>query len=184
MENIPSNPQKNEIKFSFTLTKEEYAKGLLSFGSSKNYLVFGVTLVLAASISSVIDDYYIDSPQWPLKLFIFLLTYTAGYLLFLFLMRWFMRILLYQSYKKNKTFRKPMSFEFSEKGIEIKHAIGRTSLEWEAYDKYIWSEDLCILFISQARQMIPLRIFSELEKREFKDILTQHIGMPANDKTS
>ena len=172
------------MKLIFTLTKEEYAKGSLPLVSRKTYLVVGMFLIISATLSGAIDDYYVDAPHWPLKFLIFLLVSSASYLLFIYVSKWAVRRLLYKSYKKSKFFIHPMTFEFSEKGVDVDHAVGQGYLQWEAYDKYTWSKDLCILYLSGGlRQILPLRILNTTEKEAFKQLLSQYINTEAEDKT-
>ena len=169
-------PQKaNEMDFNFTLTKEEYATALLPC-YSKGLLIIALLFVLNLTYSSVIDDYYKDSPQWPLKLLVFLLVYSLAVFLFLILMKWVLKQFIKISYKKSKVYSHPMHFELSDKGVSGESFIGHYFVKWSAYDDFKWGKDLCLLFITKtSRQIIPLRIFTDDQKKELKQLLSQHI---------
>jgi len=170
------NTVTNEFTFSFTLTKEEYAKGVLPSLRPAGYLFFGIAFTLALSIQGALDDYYIDSPQWPLKFIIYLASSAAAYIIMLFAIRWLIKVSSYRSYKKYKVHSYPITYIFSDKGAVTNHKVGCQNLAWQAYEKYLFTDELCLLFISNSsRYIIPLRVIHDDDLKAFKQLLSHHI---------
>jgi hypothetical protein len=155
----------------YTLNRDDYLQAQNLFATKSGFLtrvtVYGLPCFGVLLIAAVLVDLFNHPRSWGPSVF--------GVFWGLFLI-FFRKISLARSFSKEKRLQQPMDLQVNDQGVELSNANGKTISHWVAFDRFVESEDLFVLFCGQRTfHAIPKRAFSESQIDEFRDLLRSKI---------
>ena len=155
------------ITLEYQLTAGEFLRGCERlWRARKQGSVVNFSLGVAAIIGGLVVRPVFDLLGWCLLA-------VGGVLVLLVVIR---RLLWWRAFKTARKFQHPMEVSFSEDGIGVVTADGRSMLEWTFYSEYLDADDVLILCADKRNfSVIPKRALKSDEASSLADLLARKL---------